>query len=236
MSEAPHAPWALRGEVVLAWAWRPPTPSAPLPEGVLPLPGPVAVVGVRYTVSPVGPYLELAVAQPARLGLRPGLCVTTSVVSEPAARVGYRLNWGVPAEVGRLSWSADADDRVLRWEDRGVEMRVHGVGPRFPAVVPTRSVQRRGDGPVVVPRRLAALLRFARTAVVVPVDDPLAWLAGPHPGALLSAARMLVRPARHPSGLLSSFRAPLRAAEPGLSYRGPATGGAGSSAAAEALQ
>lgn len=235
MHEAPHAPWALRGEVLVAWVGRLGS-QAVLPEGVQPLPGPAFVFGVRYTASPIGPFVEFGVAEPARLGLRPGLCVTALVVSEPAAKVGLRCNWGYPAEVGQLTWSADADERVLRWENRGIEVRARALGPRLPAFVGVRSVQRRGDGPVVVPRRLAALFRFARGAVEVPAGDPLAWLAGPHPGAVLSAARLLMRPARHPSGLLSSFRAPLRAAEPGLSYRGAGHAAARSSAAAEALQ
>jgi hypothetical protein len=233
--EAPHAPWALRGEVLVAWVGGRPVRSA-LPAGAQPLPGPTFVFGVRYTDSPIGPFLEFGVAEPARLGLRPGLCVTELVVSDPAAKVGLRCNWGYPAEVGELTWAADADERVLRWEDRGIEVRAQAMGPRLPALLGVRSIQRRGDGPVVVPRRLAALLRFARAVVTVPEGDPLAWAAGPHAAITLSAARLVVRPARHPSGLLSSFRAPLRAAEPGLSYRGAGSAAARSSARAEALQ
>ena len=235
MHEAPHAPWALRGEVIVAWVGRRPATSV-LPQGVQRLPGPAFVFGVRYTESPIGPYLEMGVAEPARLGLRPGLCVTALAVSDPAAKVGLRCNWGYPAEVGELTWAADADERVLRWEDRGIEVRARPTGPRLPAFVGVRSVQRRGDGPVVVPRRLAAVVRFARGTVTVPDDDPLAWSAGPHGAVVLSGARVVVRPARHPLGLLSSFRAPLRAAEPGLSYRGAGSAAARSSARAEALQ
>src|SRR3954451_5257158 len=94
--------------------------SAPLPGG-LPvgvgrLPGPALVVALRYTDSPVGPFLELAVAEPARLRLRAGFCVTTSVVSAAPARVGGRLGWGFPRELGRLSWAVDGPDSVLRWD------------------------------------------------------------------------------------------------------------------------
>jgi len=233
--EAPHAPWALRGDVLVAWA-RPPQVVS-LPEGLRPLPGPGLLFGVRYTASPVGPFLELAVALPARLGLRPGWFVVANVVSDPAAKVGLRCNWGLPADVGRLTWVVDGDERVLRWEDRGFVLRAVPVGPRLPVVVGVRSLQRRGDGPVLVPRRLAALARYARCSVEVPAaDDDLAWLAGPHGGMALAAVRLVMRPARHPLGLLSSFRAPSRAVEPGLSYRGGAPSAARSSAAAEALQ
>ncbi|HEX2039450.1 MAG TPA: hypothetical protein VHF47_06920 [Acidimicrobiales bacterium] len=235
MHEAPHAPWSLRGEVVVAWARR--AAGAPaLPDGLHLLPGPALVFGVRYTDSPVGPFCELAVGLPARLGLRPGFCLVEHVVSEPAAKVGLRCNWGFPADVGRLTWVADAEQRVLRYEDRGLVLRMAAIGPRLPVLVGMRSVQRRGDGPVLVPRRLTASARFARGVVDVPADDSLAWLGGSHGGLVLSAARLVVRPARHPLGLLSSFRAPLRAAEPGLSYRGSTRTAARSSATAEALQ
>ena len=221
----------------MAWARRARIPSGVLPEGLQSLPGPAVVAGVRYTSSPVGPFLELVVAVPARLGLRPGFFAVADAVSEPAAKVGLRCNWGFPAEVARLTWSADGDERVVRWEERGLELRARPFGLRVPVVARVRSVQRRGDGPVVVPRRLLSLARLARTAVEVPPDDAeLAWLAGPHGGLVLSSARLVMRPARHPSGVLSSFRAPLRAAEPGLSYRGGAVGAARSSATAEALQ
>lgn len=225
----------------MAWARRPAggvrLPGAlPLPDGLRPMPGPALVFGVRYTASPVGPFFELAVAVPARLGLRPGLCLVADVVSEPAAKVGLRCNWGFPADVGRLTWGVDGDERVLRWEDRGLVMRAVPFGPQLPLFVGVRSVQRRGDGPVVVPRRLVALGRLGRARVEVPADDELAWLAGPHRGAVLSAARVVMRPARHPLGLLSSFRAPSRAVEPGLSYRGSVPTAARSSAAAKALQ
>ena len=90
----PSAPWKLVGECVLAWVpssavrpWR-----TLLPEGVRSLPGPAALVGVSYQDSPVGPYLELSLALPARLGLRPGLSVVFQVVSAPPARVAYRSN------------------------------------------------------------------------------------------------------------------------------------------------
>lgn len=243
--EAPHAPWALRGELLLAFARRPRGAAvggvAPfaLPPGVAPLPGPVVIAATRYTASPVGPFVELRVGVPARIGLRPGLCDVLVVVSDPAAKVGMRCNWGFPADVGALTWEADGDERIVRWAERGIELRCTVRGARLPVVVPFRAVQRRGDGPVLVPRRVSALARLARAELLVSPDDPrpeLAGLAGPHPAVALAAARFLVRPARHPLGLLSSFRAPLRAAEPGMSYRGPSATPARSGATAEALQ
>lgn len=211
-----------------------------LPDGIRALPGRAALVGVSYADSPVGPYLELSLALPARLGLRPGLCVVFQVVSLPAARVAYRANWGLPAAVGPLTWSVDGDDRVLRSSAPALELRGRPVGPPLPAVVPVRSVQRRADGPVVLPRRFLSLVRLARVTVVVGGDagggpdagaagrggasdggwgPPLpsvGSLAGVHPGALMAGARILARPARHPFGLWSSLRAPLAVPEPAL--------------------
>src|SRR5689334_13253033 len=129
MSEqaTPDAPWALVGECILGVVRggrrRHPTWEGRMPSGVSPLPGPVIVLAVRYTESPVGPFLELAIAEPARVGLRVAFCVTTSVVSAPPARVGGRLGWGLPRELGRLTWTADGDDRALRWDERGIEVR-----------------------------------------------------------------------------------------------------------------
>jgi hypothetical protein len=220
------------GEVVLAWVparslrpWR-----RLLPDGIRALAGWAALVGVSYADSPVGPYLELSLALPARLGLRPGLCVVFQTVSVPAARVAYRSNWGLPATVGSLAWSREGDERVLRSSMPALELRGAPVGPALPAVVPVRSVQRRADGPVVLPRRFLALLRLARTTVVVGDDGgegglaggwgpelpSFGSLAGVHPGAVLSGARILARPARHPFGLWSSLRAPLAVPEPAL--------------------
>src|SRR5205823_665885 len=182
-----------------------------MPPGIAPLPGPAIVAAVHYTASPVGPFLELAVLEPVRLGLRPGLCVTTSVVSVPAARAGGRLGWGFPRQLGRLTWSADADVRCLRWDDRGIEVQGRPARGSLPVLLPVRSLQRRGDGPVVVPGRFRGMAHGARLEMIVPDDDPLAAMAGRHRGFVLGGLRLLLRPARRPTGLLSSLRAPANA-------------------------
>jgi hypothetical protein len=171
---------------------------------------------VRYRDSPVGPYLELAIGEPARLGARPGLCITTMVVTTAEARVGGRLNWGFPKEVGALRWRTDGDEREIVWEDREIVVRGRPRGPAAPMLVPVRALQRRGDGPVVVPGRVRGRVHLARVELEVPDDDLLAPLAGPHRGVLLSNMGFVVHPARLPHGLTSTFRAPLRAPEPAL--------------------
>src|SRR5438874_3776325 len=73
--EVPHAPWALVGECLVAAARvRGGARKFGYPRGIRPLPGPAFLFAIRYTASPVGPFLELAVARPASLGLRPGFC------------------------------------------------------------------------------------------------------------------------------------------------------------------
>lgn len=220
------------GECVLGWVRGVPSGvGALLPRGIRRLPGPAAVVAVSYASSPVGPFLELSVALPARLGLRPGLCVVFQLVSVADARLAYRSNWGTPASAlapGSMAWVAEGAGRELRCASLGLVVRGEPVGVSFPAVVPVRSVQRRADGPVVVPRRFVALVRLARTTIEWSpsggsaghgddVDSLLSSLVGSHPGAVMSGVRILARPARHPAGLWSSLRAPLTVPEPAMS-------------------
>jgi hypothetical protein len=213
---APVAPWALTGESLVGLArCRGPVPG-PLPGGLSWLPGPALVVANRYTDSPVGPYLELAIGHPARLGVRPGWCFSTMVVDSPAARMGGRLNWGFPKELGRLLWTQDGEERELRWLDRDICVR--GVPGRFvvPALVPMRALQRRGDGPVVVPGVVRGRARFAAVHVYAPSSDPFSVLVGAHRGVHLQGLRFTVRPARRPVGFASTLLAPSRAPEPAL--------------------
>jgi hypothetical protein len=223
---APHAPWTLVGECfagVARWRGGRTGSRVSFPPGVRRVPGPVLVAGARYTDSPVGPYVELLVAEPARLGIRPGVCATTMVVSSPDARVGGRLNWGFPKEVGTLRWSSDGDDHELVWEERGVVIRAHAVGTALPLLVPLRALQRRSDGPVVVPARLRGRARRARIEMKVPSGDALSGVDGAHHGVTVSSMRVVLDPARLPSGLASTLLAPLRAPEPALSS-GPRSG------------
>ena len=202
-------PWVLHGEGMLAWVAVPGGHAPGLPPVLRPLPGPGAVVAMRYDDSPVGPYLELSVLVPARLGLRVGMCTVAIAVSTSAARLECRRNWGLPAEVGALRWAAGAggepDDRVLTWAERGMEVTGRAFGPSVVVpVLATKSVGWRPGGPAVASRRLRARVRRARCAVEVDHDDELAWLAGAHRGAMLTGARIVAGPARRPAGLLSS--------------------------------
>lgn len=214
---APHAPWSLTGECVLVWTgWS----GGELPGDLRPLPGPTLVTAARFEQSPVGAYRELAVSCPARLGARPGMCVTTMVVDSHESRAGGRLNWGFPKELGTLHWEESGGERSLTWEERKVRVRATPGGPSLPLMLPMRALQRRADGMVVVPGRLRGLARVSRIEIETLDDDPLAGLAGRHRGLVIAGLKLVVDPARHPRGLTATFRAPLRAAEPALSLGG----------------
>jgi hypothetical protein len=187
-----------------------------LPDGLHPLVGPAVVVAARYQESPVGPYSEMVVAEPARLGLRPGLCATTVVVDSSEARVGGRLNWGLPKELGTLVWERDGEQRQLKWVERGMVVRGRQSGPVLPLLIPFRNLQRRGDGPVVIPAIVRGRGHMARVEVELGDNDPLVWLAGSHRGLVVDGLHFTLDPARLPAGLTSTLRAPLTAPEPAM--------------------
>ena len=207
----------LTGESIIGLA-RCPARLGAMPAGVRRIPGPVLVAGVRYTDSEVGPSLELAVGEPARLGARLGWCMTTMVVDSAEARTQSRAAHGFPKELGTLVWDVEGDARSLRWSEREILVRGIPSALRLPILVPVRALQRRGDGPVVVPGRLRGIARLARVEVAAPDDDPLAPLAGSHRGCTVAGMRFVIRPARSPFGFTSTLRAPLHPPpEPALS-------------------
>jgi hypothetical protein len=216
-SELPHAPWLLGGESLLALA-SVKEPLGDVPEGLRRVPGPCSITAARYDESPVGPYRELAIGQPAHLGARLGLCITTMVVTSVDARLGGRVNWGFPKEMGTLVWLDEGDDRVLRWEERDIVVRASPVGPPLPVLLPLRALQRRADGLVSIRGHARGRGRVARVEVDVPADDPLAGLAGRHKGLMIAGMRLVMSPARRPVGLTATLRAPLRAPEPALTW------------------
>lgn len=216
-SELPHAPWVLGGESILALASVKES-LGDLPDELHRVPGPCSLTAARYDDSPVGPYRELAVGQPAHLGARLGLCITTMAVTSVDSRLGGRINWGFPKELGTLVWLDEGEDRVVRWEERDIVVRASPVGPPLPVFLPLRALQRRADGLVSIRGHARGRGRMAHVEVEVPVDDPLAGLAGRHRGLMVSGMRLVVNPARRPVGLTATLRAPLRAPEPALTW------------------
>lgn len=219
----PHAPWDLGGECIVGLAAGRLGTGDDLPDGMHRLPGPCSLVAARYDDSPVGPYRELAVGEPARLGARAGLCITTMAVTSVDSRLAGRLNWGFPKELATLVWLDEDDARVMRWEERGIAVRATPSGRTLPVMVPLFALQRRADGLVTVRGGMRGRGRLARLEVTVPDDDPLSGLAGTHRGLLVAGLRLVIEPARRPVGWSATLRAPLRAPEPALSW-GPGTG------------
>lgn len=207
----------LAGESIIGLA-RCPARLGTMPAGVRRVPGPVLIAAVRYSGSEVGPYLELAVGEPARLGARLGWCMTTMVVDSADARTRGRTAHGFPKELGTLVWEVDGDERELRWAEREIVVRGIPAALRLPVLVPVRALQSRADGPVVVPGRLRGIARLAHVEVAAPDDDPLAPLAGVHRGCTVAGMRFVIRPTRSPFGFTSTLRAPLHPPpEPALS-------------------
>lgn len=209
MTAPPHAPWALRGEALVCLSRH--RPQVPLPDGIDPAPGPTAIAAVRYTDSPVGPFLQLTALVPARLGAHLGWTAAVAVVDKPEALVGFRMNWGVPARLGELRWFAQDGVRQLLWEDRDLSVKARGRGFGVPMVMPHRHVQARADGPVVVPDRLWGLFRPALVTIEASPRDALDCLVGRHAGATVDGVHRTIAPARTPVGLLAPLRAPTTA-------------------------
>lgn len=229
MATTEDACWVLRGEAIIGLVRRP-RRLVPLPTGLHRLPGPALIVGQRFNDSPAGPFCTLAIGEPARLGARPGYYFGLAVLDNPEARRAGRQYWGYPYELGRLTWSSDAEARSITWEERDITVTAEVLGARWPLLWSSRSLQHRRDGAVIVPSRLRALARRSRIIVETLDSDPLSAIAGPHPGVVLDGLLLRRNPARRPLGTFSTLRAPLRAPEPGIIGMDPMPAARGSHA------
>ncbi len=164
--------WWLEGESIVAlmsrrgWRWD-------LPDGVARAPGPLLVSATRFSGSPHGPFLELAVAEPARLGARFGWCRTLVVVDRPDVQ-RESTRWGLPAMLGRLEWSADDEIRKLSWLDRDLQVTGRVRRLALPWAISQRSLQRRGGDNVVVPSRSRGLAHTCLVRIDLVGDDAAA--------------------------------------------------------------
>ena len=134
----PPAPWRLNGQAVAFLA-------SPLTLRLL----------VNYDSSPVGSYLEHALAIPTWLGPR---VIEMSVNSE-ASKIGGREIWGYPKTLENLSWQRDGAHLIFRRSNQTFRLRI--CGPSFPLVLPFWTVQTLNGENVRVPARMKARTKLA---------------------------------------------------------------------------
>lgn len=202
----------MTGECILSFAG-PQAGAGPLPAGIAPLPGPALLVAERHAESPAGPFVTFVLGRPARLGARVGVCFTTAAVSSIDSRTAGRHHWGFPGELATLRWDAGVDEHVLRWDERDIVVRARFGRPAVPVVVPFRAIQRRGDGPVIVPGRLRGRARPGRLTVAAG-DSP----ATSHRCVHIAGLRLVLDPARTPRGTFGTLMAPAPGIEPGYGF------------------
>ncbi len=131
-------PWHLRGEAVALLA------------------SPVSVcLLVNYTSSPVGPYLEHALAT---LTLR-GPHVFQMSVNLEKSMLGGRAIWGFPKTMEALAWQKKRDRLTFRRLDK--VLRVRAFGPKFPLALPFWAAQQKEGAWVRVPGFIRARVRLA---------------------------------------------------------------------------
>lgn len=190
------APWSLRGEAVVAIG-----------------PGGNVVVAERYEASPVGPHIALGVGRVARVGLRIGFTYAAMVVDNHERLAAGRRNWGMPGELGTLSWATVGDETAIVWHEGNVEVRAVASASKGSRLwLPLRLLQHRADGPVVVPTRARGRARWATVSVSTPDDsDDFGALIGEHRGFVITGLSTQLRVARRPAGRLWSALAPASA-------------------------
>ena len=191
-AEAPSAPWEC-DSIGVVWWGRAAGVAASSVRDLLPRSGrPVVVVGglISYQRTPVGPYHEVF----GGIGVRQGRGVEMSIpfmaVDSRDSVVGGRQNWSLPKVLAEFT--GEPGPRIpLTASGDGWSVRVTArpIGPRLPAPMKGRVVQRWPDGAV----RSAVLSGRGRSGLaVVTVEvsstgDLAKWLRpGRHLGAITS--------------------------------------------------
>jgi hypothetical protein len=223
---AQSASWTLTGEAIVTVVGRRGRVLGDLPAGVAPVPGPGVLIAVRYQASPIGPFTELNLLEPGRLGGRPGWCTTLSVVNDARARTVGRQAWGIPRQLGVLAWASDGATCELSWPEGDLTVTAERRRGTWPFLVSMRILQRRSDGHVGVPVRTWGLAHRAAVKVAGGAG-PFAPVAGHHIGVLAAGQRIHMRPAVLPVGLTRALVAPLHAPEPALAGPGGVPAAAG---------
>jgi len=216
---SPAEPWALVGEVIVAAVGRRGRRIGPPASGLEPIPGPALLIAARYQASPVGPFLEVSLLEPARLGPRPSWSVTRSVVDQTRALADARRSWGVPREVGSLRWEGDGRRVRVASVEQGLVLTAAWHPVALPIAVPVRALQRGLDGPVSLRLRLRGLGYPARVDVSV-AAGPLEVLRGRHRGLFVASPRVWIGPARPVDRVPGRLVTPRRVPDPGVAGSG----------------
>jgi len=212
------ARWRATCECMVGVACSRPTVGV-VPPPLRRAPGPTLVIGARYTSSPVGPYVELAVVEPVRLGVRPGMCATVMVVDGAASRDAGRARWSFPKELGTLRWSQDEGGTVrLRWEEGDVEVSGQPLGPVAPVPTPAWFLQCGDAGLVATGGLLRGRGRLASVRIETGADGPMATLVGRHLGLCVDPGTLTMGRAR-PLGCSDSEAGPRRPVGSTAPYR-----------------
>ena len=110
---------------------------------------------MNYRSSPVGPYLEHAVA---RLEASGPSVIAMTVTSPESLQAGREL-WGFPKELADLGWSEGA--RHIDFRDGDRHWRFRPWGPSWPFHMAGWTKQRRAGQTVFVPLQARGRVRLA---------------------------------------------------------------------------
>ena len=190
--------------MTLSWA----RPPLALPDGIDTAPGPTAVAAVRYTDSPVGPFLQLMVLVPARLGAHFGWSAVRGRGRQARRRRRPQPSSGIPASQGELRWFARDGVRQLLWEDRDLSVKARGAASACPWSMPHRQCRPAPTDRWSCPDRRWGLFRPGPRHHRGQPARRLDRLIGRHLGATVDGVHRTGRPARTPVGLLAPLRGP----------------------------
>jgi hypothetical protein len=198
-TEAPPAPWECESAGVVWWG-RGGGVRRSRAGDVLPGSGrPLIVVGglISYRRTPVGPYHEVF----GGVGMRRGRSVQVSIpfmaVDSRDSVVAGRQNWSLPKVLAQFTGESGAGvASVAEGDGWTVRVTARPLGPRMPARMRGRMVQRGPDG-VARSAVLSARARTTPALVTVSVwssGDLASWLRpGRHLGAITSDVSFTVR-------------------------------------------
>ncbi|MFJ8593310.1 acetoacetate decarboxylase family protein [Streptomyces sp. NPDC093598] len=188
----PPSPWHLTGDMIVS-LWRVPPgdlPSWPLPPGVRPWVvrrrATLATFWVDYRPGGALAYREFLIALAVRHGHRLAAGTVAAWVDDEQSLAGGRALWGIPKELGTITFRADG-------RNARVELTTAGTPPvrltyrdvlRLPFRLPAHGhlIQQLSDGTVCrVPMRISGRPALGRSRVTAAGEAPLSVLTRHRP-------------------------------------------------------